>query len=116
LYSGEVTPSTHGRQPGTQTALAVGKEKQTRSVLAEMGIPPGGAATATLATQAVMLNFLPTSEAVAVKEVDLFALIGDPPSRGTKCKALMALLKTGKIQRIGTGLVGDSFRYFKGVK
>jgi hypothetical protein len=112
LYSGEVTPSTHGRQPGTLASLAISREKQTREVLAEMGIPPNSAATAMHATQAAIMKFLPTSEAVAVKENDLFAMIG-PPSRSTARTALMDLLETGKVQRAGGGVAGNPFRYFK---
>jgi hypothetical protein len=58
------------------------------------------------------MKFLPTSEAVAVKEADLFAMI-DVPSRQTARNALMSLLKTGKIGRVGEGTSADPFRYFK---
>jgi hypothetical protein len=116
LYSGDVTPSTHGRQQGTLTSLAVSREKQTRGVLAEMGIPPDSARTAMHATQTVIMNLLPTSEAAGIKEDDLSAMIGDPPSRKTKRDALMALLNAGWIQRIGGGVSGDPFRYFTAAK
>lgn len=76
-----------------------------------MGVPPESAATALHAVQAAILKFLPTSEAVAVKENDLFAMI-DIPSRGTARNALMDLLKAGKIQRIGQSVSGHPFRYF----
>jgi hypothetical protein len=81
-----------------------------------MGVPPENAKTAMAATQIVMMNCLPTSEAKAVKEADLFAMIGDPPSQKTKRNALMRLLKAGWIQRIGRGVTGDTFRYFKAAK
>ena len=77
LYSGEITPSG-GRQAGTLQRLALNREKQTRRLLAEMGIPPESAATARLAVESAILKFLPTSEAVAVKENDLFAMIEAP--------------------------------------
>jgi hypothetical protein len=112
LYSGEVTPSTHGRQPGSLTSLALGREKQTRRILAEMGVPPESAATARHAIQAAILKFLPTSEAVAIKEDDLFAML-DVSSRGTARNALMDLLKAGKIRRTGGGVAGNPFLYFK---
>ena len=112
LYSGEVTQSTHGRQAGTLQSLALSREKQTRKILAEMGVPPGSAATAKQAVQAAILKFLPTSEAVAVKEADLFAMIGIT-ARQTARNALMSLLKAGKIGRVGQGGSGDPFRYFK---
>jgi len=70
------------------------------------------AATARHAVQAAILKFLPTSGAVAIKEDDLFAMIG-APSRGTARNALMELLKTEKIQRVGGGVTGDPFLYFK---
>ena len=79
-----------------------------------MGVPPESAATAPLhATESAILKFLPTAEAVAIKENDLFAMVGNPPSRGTARNALMGLLKAEKIRRIGRGVAGDSFRYFK---
>jgi hypothetical protein len=107
-----VTPSAHGRQPGTLASLAISREKQTRKALAELGVPPESAASARLAVEAAIMKFLPTSEAVAVKENDLFAII-DIPSRQTARNALMDLLKTGKIRRIGGGVAGNAFRYFK---
>jgi hypothetical protein len=112
LYAGEVTPSTHGRQSGTLASLARSREKQTRKVLADMGAPPESAATARHAIQAAILKFLPTSEAVAVKENDLFAMI-DVPSRQTARNALMDLLKAGKIRRTGGGVAGNPFLFFK---
>ena len=112
LYSGEVTPSTHGRQPGTLQSLALSREKQTRKVLAEMGVPFEGVASARRAVEAAIMKFLPTSEAVGVKEDDLFAMI-DVPSRKTGRNALLGLLKAGKIGRVGQGVSGDPFRYFK---
>ena len=113
LYSGEVTLSTHGRQAGTLQSLALSREKQTRKLLAEMGVPPESAATATQAVQAAILRFLPTSEAVAVKEADLFAMIGVSGQRQTARNALMNLLKAGQIGRVGQGVSGDPFRYFR---
>jgi hypothetical protein len=112
LYSGEVTLSTHGRQPGTLASLAIGREKQTRRALAEMGVPPESAATARHAVQVAILKFLPTSEAVAIKEDNLFAMI-DVPSRKTGRNALLDLLKAGTIKRIGGGVAGNPFLYFK---
>jgi hypothetical protein len=112
LYSGEVTRSTHGRQAGTLASLALSREKQTRKALAELGVPPESAAAAMHATQAVIMKFLPTSEAVAIKEADLFAMI-DVPSRQTARNALMGLLKAGEIRRTGGGVAGNPFLYFK---
>jgi hypothetical protein len=112
LPYGEITESTHGRKPGTLTSLALSRERQTRKALAELGLPPESAATARQAVQAAILKFLPTSEAVAIKEDDLFAML-NVPSRGTARNALMGLLKAGKIGRVGQGVSGDPFRYFK---
>jgi hypothetical protein len=109
---GEGFDSQQGRTPGTLQSLAIAREKKTRAILSELGLPTGSAATARHAVQAAILKFLPTSEAVAVKEYDLFAMI-DIPSRQTARHALMDLLKIGKIQRIGKGVTGDAFRYFK---
>jgi len=110
---GEGFESQHGRQPGTLQSLSTSREQQTRRILAEMGVPPESAATVLHATESAILKFLPTAEAVAIKEDDLFAMIGSPPSRGTARHALMGLLKAEKIRRIGRGVAGDSFRYFK---
>lgn len=84
--------------------------KQSRD--ATPRLPSESAATPTQAVQSAILKFLPTSEAVAIKEDDLFAMLS-VPSRSTARNGLMGLLKVGKVQRVGGGVAGNPFRYFK---
>ena len=111
LYAGE-TPSTHGRQPGTLASLEMNREKKTRAVLAELGIPPESAAVSLKAAKEALLRVIPDSEAKAMTAADLFqaAVI---PSRTTGNRAMRELLSAGKIQRIGKPRAGHSCRYFK---
>ena len=110
LYAGE-TPSTHGRQPGTLASLEMNREKKTRAVLAELGIPPESAAVSLKAAKEALLRVMPDSKAKAMSPADLFqaAVI---PSRTTGNKALRELLSAGKIRRIGKARSGHPFRYF----
>lgn len=112
LYSEELQPSTHGRQPGTLASLAMNREKKTRAVLAELGIKPEHAAVSVNAAKEALLRVMPDSKDKAMGPADLFraAMI---PSRTTGDKALRELLEPGKIQRIGKARKGHSFRYFK---
>jgi hypothetical protein len=112
LYSEEKQPSTHGRQPGTLASLAVTREKATRRVLAELGIPPESAAVSLNAAKESLLAHMPDAEAGALPTATLFeiALI---PSRTTGQKAINELLSEGKIQRTGKGSMRDVFRYYK---
>ena len=114
LYAGE-TPSTHGRQPGTLASLAMHREKKTRALLAELGIPPESAAVSLKAAVEALLRVMPDSKAKAMTPADLFraAVV---PSRTTGDKALRQLLADGKIQRIGEPRKGHSCRYFLAAK
>jgi hypothetical protein len=111
LY-GETEESSHGRQPGTLAALAMAREQQTRAALAEMGVPPESAAVSLEAAKEALLKCMPFSEDRADTADTLFktALI---PSRTTGNHAIEDLLTAGAIQRLGTGVRGNPFRYFK---
>ena len=115
LYAGQVEEPAHGRHPGTLTSLAMSREKRTRALLAELGIPPENAAiTLTAAVEALLKN-MPQSEAEAVTQVELFSR-ATIPCETTGRKALMRLLADGQIQRAGKGTAGrrnaQPFRYW----
>lgn len=115
LYSGEVTPSTHGRQPGTLASLEMNREKKTRAVLAELGIPPESAVSLKAAKEA-LLKIMPTSKAKALPAYDLFQAAQIPTGAGrrstTGYKALQQLLYTGEIGRFGKGGPLDPYRCY----
>jgi hypothetical protein len=111
LY-GETEESSHGRQPGTLAALAMAREQKTRAALAEMGIPPESAAVSLKAAKEALLKCMPASEDQAATADALFQAAGKP-SRTTGNHALEDLLTAGAIQRVGTGVRGNPFRYFK---
>lgn len=75
LYSGEVTPSTHGRQPGTLASLEMNRENATRRILAELGIPPESAAVSLKATKDALLAAMP-DKAHAMTQTELFEKAG----------------------------------------
>jgi hypothetical protein len=111
LYAGEIPESTHGRQPGTLASLALNRERKTRAVLAELGLPPGSAAVSVGAAKEALLKCMPTLRDEAQTQTQLFdaAMI---PSRTTGQKALKLLLKAGQIDRIGKGARKDPYLYF----
>ena len=111
LY-GETEESSHGRQPGSLAALAMGREQKTRAALAELGVPPESAAVSRKAATEALLKCMPVDETHAATVDVLFrtALI---PSRATGHHALEDLLAAGAIQRLGTGVRGNPFRYFR---
>jgi hypothetical protein len=111
LYAGEMPESTHGRQPGTLTALAMNREKKTRAMLAELGVTPESAAVSLRAATEALLKCLPRSRAEAMTQDELRekALI---PSKTTLQVALKALLSEGRIKRIGKGVQRNPYRYF----
>jgi hypothetical protein len=112
LY-GETEESSHGRQPGTLASLALNREKKTRALLAELGIPPDNAAVSLKAAKEALLKCMPDSEAQAMTQDALFA-VAMVPSRKTGRYALKELIEAGLIQRIGAGGKGNPFRYFHG--
>ena len=111
LY-GETEESTHGRQPGTLAALAMGREKKTREVLAEMGVSPDSAAVSLKAAKEALLKHMPDSVASALTADALFQ-VATVPSRTVGQKALRELLAAGTVQRITRGGTGSPFLYFK---
>jgi hypothetical protein len=110
LY-GETAESSHGRQPGTLASLAMNRERKTRALLAELGIPPEHAAVSLNAAKEALLKHMPDSEASAMTQTELFDVASIPTSR-TGQRALEKLLSAGLIQRIGGGCRGNRFRYF----
>jgi hypothetical protein len=111
LYSGEITESTHGRQPGTLASLAMNREKKTRALLAEAGIPPENAAVSLRASVEALMKCMPRSKGGAMTQTELFEK-GCIPSKTTGGKALQKLFSSEQIQRIGDGCKGNPFRYF----
>jgi len=111
LYAGELPESTHGRQPGTLASLAMNREKKTRAILAELGIPPESAAVSLKAAMEALMKHIPTSKADALTQTELFdeAMI---PTKTTGGEALRELVAEGKIKRIGKGVPNDPYRYF----
>lgn len=111
LY-GEITESTHGRQPGTLASLAMSREKKTRALLAEMGIPPESAAVSLrAAARKALLESMPKSKAEAMTQEELLAKAA-MPSLTTLQNALKALRAEERIERIGKGVNRDPYRYF----
>jgi hypothetical protein len=113
LYSGEITDTKHGRQPGTLTSLATSREQKTRALLAELGIPPENAAITLDAAKEALLKVMPKTrkEATTREQLQDAAVV---PTKNTCVKALNQLLALGKIQRIGEGWKGSPYRYFAG--
>jgi len=111
LYAGELPESTHGRQPGSLASLERAREKKTRAILAEMGIPPESAAVTLRAAKEALLKLLPRSqdEAKTQDELREYALIS---SKATLQVALKGLLSEKRIERIGKGINGNPYRYF----
>lgn len=110
LY-GEITESTHGRQKGSLAALAMSREKKTRALLAEMGIPSESAAVTLRAAKEALLRCMPESEAagMTLDELLIKALVS---SKSTATNALKELLTAGRIERIGKGSNRNPYRYF----
>jgi hypothetical protein len=112
LYQDHTPEERRGRAPATLASLEMSREKRTRKVLAELGIPPQSAAVSLNAAKESLLAHMPDAEAHALPTAALFkaAMI---PSRTTGQKAINELLSEGKIQRTGKGSMGDVFRYFR---
>jgi hypothetical protein len=111
LYAGDLPESTHGRQPGTLAALAMNRERKTRAILAEQGIPPESAAVSLRAAREALLKLLPRERAEAMTHDELreYAVI---PSKATLQVALKGLRAEERIERIGKGINGNPYRYF----
>jgi hypothetical protein len=111
LY-GETEETSHGRQPGSLASLAMGREKKTREILAEMGISPESAAVSLKAAKEALLKCMPASEPDA-RTADALFQAAVVPSRTTGQHALRDLLAAGAVQRITRGGKGTPFLYFK---
>ena len=111
LY-GEITESLHGRTPGMLASLAMNREKATRQLCAEMGIPFESAAVSLKAAIEALLKTMPQSKADAMTQAQLFESAG-VITKTTGQKALQQLLYTKEIRRFGKGGPLDPYRYFK---
>jgi hypothetical protein len=111
LYSGEISESTHGRTPNTLAALALNRERKTRTLLNDLGIKPEHAAVSLNAAVEALLRNMPRFKADALTQTTLFEKAG-VVTKTTGQRALAKLLSTGEIQRIGKGVNGNPFRYF----
>jgi hypothetical protein len=110
---GEGFESQHGRQPGTLQSLALNRQKKTRAILAEAGLPLGSAATALQAAKDELLRHIPQSENDGLMAWELFDKAGFPASMHSTAKhALLELVSAEQVQRIGKGGKGDPFLYF----
>src|SRR5260370_30789461 len=90
---GDMFQSGHGRQPGTLESLALNRQKKTRAILAEMGLPLGSTATALQAAKEELLRHLPQSENDALPAWELFDKASLPASmKSTAKNALQALV------------------------
>lgn len=111
LYAGEI-PNTHGRLPGTLASLAINREKKTRELLAEVGLPLDSVAVGVKAAIEALLKCRPHAKADAMTQAQLFEKAG-VITKTTGQKALQQLLYTGEIRRFGKGGPLDLYRYFK---
>jgi hypothetical protein len=110
LY-GETEESTHGRQPGSLAAMAMGREQRTRALLAEAGLTAESAAVGLKAALEALMKCMPNSQARAMSQDDLFKA-AKIPTRTTGRSALKELFAAGAVQRIGKGGKGSPFRFF----
>jgi hypothetical protein len=107
----------HGRNPGTLQSLAISRAKKSRAILASMGLPLGGAATALQGAKEAILANVPNSQEGAVTMLELFDKAGlSGPIESTAKHALLELVSDGLVQRIGKGVRGDAYLYFTGGK
>ncbi len=111
LYEDEGIETRRGRSPGNLARLAMEREKHTRALCAELGLPFESAAITLRAAMAAILENLPATEQEALSQDALFVKAA-VPSRTTGRQALKALLAEGKIQRKGKGTRGSPYRYF----
>jgi hypothetical protein len=111
LY-GETEETSHGRQPGSITALAMAREQKTREILAEMGVSPESAAVSLKAAKEALLKCMPASEPDACTADALFQA-ATVPSPTTGHHAPRDLFAAGAIQRITRRGKGTPFLYFK---
>jgi hypothetical protein len=112
LYSGEVTQSKKGRHPNNLAALAMATEQRTRAFLAQLGVSPENAAVSLKAAKDALLKSMPEAKTDAKTQDELFKA-AKIVTLTTGRKALKELLDAGQIQRIGKGIKGNLFLYWK---
>jgi len=106
--------SGHGRQRGSLQSLAIARKKRSRAVLAQLGLPSETTATALEAVKEALLEHMPRSEKDAMMQWELSDKANlDSLGETTVKKALQELLSAGLIQRIGKGIKGNPFLYWK---
>lgn len=112
LYAGELADLGPGRQLLGAASRAMMHEQHTRAHLAKLGVSPDSAAVSLNAAVVALVKFIPIRKADAIAEVDLFrkAMV----HRTTGRRALKQLHSAGQVQRIGTGVARDCYRYFRG--
>jgi hypothetical protein len=93
LY-GDGFQDRHGRQPGTLASLEMSREKKTRAVLAELGIPPESAAVSLKAAKDALLKVMPESKARAMSQAQLFEAAA-VVTRTTGCAVKKVVVHSG---------------------
>lgn len=111
LYSGEVTESTHGRQPGSLVQLAMNREQATRGLLAELGVKPESAAVSLKAAKEALLNCVP-ERGHSITQAELFEKAG-VITKTIGRRALAQLLSAKQVQRVGKGGMREPYRYYR---
>jgi hypothetical protein len=108
-----IQPGTHGRQPGTLTALAASRDKRSLAVLAKWGIKPKHPPSVLNAVREALLKRMP-DKANAMTQDQLFEQ--GVIAKTTGQKALAEMLEAGTIERIGAGGIHEPYRYWRKVK
>jgi hypothetical protein len=88
----------------------MGREKASRAILAELGLPPDSAAVSLKATEEALMQGMPSSEQTALPISELFSATIVLPHRLAR-RPLKQLFEA--VQRIGKGCAGNRFRYFR---
>lgn len=98
----------------TVQSFEIARKKKTGAVLAQLGLTSESAATALEALKKALLERMPNSEKEAkmLWELRHEASISDCAESTVK-KALLELLSAEQVQRIGKGIKGDPFLYWK---
>jgi hypothetical protein len=80
----------------------MGREKQQRAILAELGLPQDSTTVSLKATKDALLQGMPSSKENALPASKLFSAT-IVTSRSTGQNALKQLVEAGVVQRIGKG-------------
>jgi predicted MarR family transcription regulator len=91
--------------------LEMGREKRTRALLAEIGIPPESAAVTKKAVTEALMQHMPAMKGLAMSLQELCDAGGVVTIQTAKV-AVKELLAAGTIERTGTGKRNDPYRYF----